>query len=50
MEREGWRVVRFWANQVIENPEGTWAEIEQILDDARSPNLSPYGAEEYKKT
>jgi very-short-patch-repair endonuclease len=44
MEREGWQVVRFWANQVVQNPEGTWAEIEQVID-ARppSPNLSPKG-------
>jgi very-short-patch-repair endonuclease len=22
MQREGWRVVRFWANEVVQNPEG----------------------------
>ncbi len=31
MEREGWRVLRFWANHVVENPEGIWAEIEQAV-------------------
>ena len=31
MEREGWRVVRFWANAVVQNPEGIWIEIEQVL-------------------
>ena len=32
MEREGWRVVRFWANEVVQNPEGIWAEIEQVVN------------------
>jgi very-short-patch-repair endonuclease len=39
MEREGWRVVRFWANQVVQNPEGIWAEIEQVID-GRPPHLT----------
>lgn len=40
MESEGWRVLRFWANHVVENPEGIWAEIEQAAS-APSPSLSP---------
>jgi len=35
----GWRVVRFWANEVVQNPEGIWAEIEQVVG-ARSPHLT----------
>jgi len=31
LEQEGCRVVRFWANRVVSDPEGTWAEIEQVL-------------------
>jgi very-short-patch-repair endonuclease len=31
LEQEGWRVVRFWANRVVNDPEWTWAEIEQVL-------------------
>jgi very-short-patch-repair endonuclease len=31
MEQQGWRVVRLAANYVVENPEGIWAEIEQVL-------------------
>ena len=31
MQREGWRVVRFWANEVVQNPEGIWAENEQVV-------------------
>ena len=31
MKQRGWRVVRFWANEVVKNPEGIWAEIERLL-------------------
>ena len=31
MEREGWRVIRFWANEVVQNAEGIWSAIEQVL-------------------
>jgi very-short-patch-repair endonuclease len=41
MEREGWRVLRFWANEVVANPEGIWLAIEQALNVTPSPNLSP---------
>jgi very-short-patch-repair endonuclease len=43
MESLGWRVVRFWANEVVANPEGIWAEIEQVTQApvAPSPSLSP---------
>ena len=37
MECRGWRVLRFWANHVVENPEGIWAEIALALDDGESP-------------
>jgi very-short-patch-repair endonuclease len=33
MEREGWRVLRFWANEVVQNPEGIWSAIEIALSD-----------------
>jgi len=45
MEREGWRVIRFWANEVVQNPEGIWASIEIALSNRSpatpSPSLSP---------
>ena len=45
IEREGWRVIRFWANEVVQNPEGIWAAIEIALSDRSpvtpSPSLSP---------
>jgi very-short-patch-repair endonuclease len=31
MEQLGWRVVRFWANEMVANPEGIWIEIEGHL-------------------
>jgi very-short-patch-repair endonuclease len=34
MEREGWRVVRFWASEVVENPEGIWSAIEIALNES----------------
>jgi len=37
MEREGWRVVRFAANEVVANREGIWAAIRLVLDSDRNP-------------
>jgi very-short-patch-repair endonuclease len=51
MESQGWRVVRFAANEVVENPEGTWAAIQNLIDDSASPPLlaSPAsGGEEHE--
>jgi very-short-patch-repair endonuclease len=31
MEREGWRVLRFWAIEVFESPEGIWIAIDAAL-------------------
>lgn len=31
LEAEGWRVVRFWNNEILENPEGVLARIETVL-------------------
>lgn len=33
MEQLGWRVVRFWANETVANPEGVWADIERVPGD-----------------
>src|SRR5258708_36354062 len=37
MEREGWRVLRFWANHVVQNPEGVSTEIALVLGDGGQP-------------
>ena len=34
MEQQGWRVVRFAANYVVENAEGIWTEIDRLLYDS----------------
>ena len=39
LQREGWRVVRFSAAEVVQNPEGVWAMIERLVPP--SPSLSP---------
>ena len=31
MEQAGWKVVRFAANYVLQNPEGIWMEIDRLL-------------------
>jgi very-short-patch-repair endonuclease len=37
MEREGWSVIRFAANEVCANREGIWAAIRLVLDPVRNP-------------
>jgi very-short-patch-repair endonuclease len=51
MERQGWRVVRFAANEVVENPEGIWVAIQNLINGSASPPLlasPPSGGEEYQ--
>ncbi|TAJ41553.1 MAG: endonuclease domain-containing protein [Reyranella sp.] len=43
MEREGWRVLRFWANHVVQNRDGVWAEIEQVISNPPHPTSPPRG-------
>ena len=38
MESQGWRVLRFWANEVVTNREGIWAAIDIALS-ASPPHL-----------
>ena len=50
MESLGWRVVRFAANEVVQNPEGIWAAIQSLIDDGALPPLPaspPSGGEEH---
>jgi very-short-patch-repair endonuclease len=49
MQNLGWRVIRFWANEVVANPEGLWAEIEQITRAPIPPHPAspPIGGEEH---
>jgi very-short-patch-repair endonuclease len=48
MEREGWHVVRFWANHVVENPDGIWEEIELALKQRPLTSPLPLRGEEHE--
>ena len=51
MESMGWRVVRFGANEVVQNPEGIWTAIQLLVSEgARPPLLAspPSGGEEHE--
>ena len=40
LESRGYRVIRFWNNDVLERTEGVVAEIEHVLGNMPSPNPS----------
>ena len=40
LEAQGWRVIRFWNNDVLQNLEGVVATIERALAEKPSPNPS----------
>jgi very-short-patch-repair endonuclease len=40
LEERGYRVIRFWNNDVLENVEGVLSVIEEALTDRPSPNPS----------
>jgi very-short-patch-repair endonuclease len=40
LEAQGYRVIRFWNNDVLERIEGVVIEIERVLADMPSPNPS----------
>jgi very-short-patch-repair endonuclease len=41
LEAQGYRVLRFWNNDVLQNPEGVVLAIERALADRPSPGPSP---------
>ena len=40
IEAEGYRVLRFWNNDVLGNPDGVWTKIDEALHD-RHPHPNP---------
>jgi very-short-patch-repair endonuclease len=40
IEAEGYRVLRFWNNEVLGNPDGVWSEIDRVLRE-RHPTPTP---------
>ena len=52
MEHLGWRVIRFAANEVVQNPEGIWSAIQLLISEGASPPLltsPPRGGEEHEE-
>jgi very-short-patch-repair endonuclease len=45
MAREGWRVLRFWASEVVANREGVAAEVTRVLAIPLTQPLPPRGEE-----
>jgi very-short-patch-repair endonuclease len=41
LERLGFRVLRFWNNEVLENSEGVYGMIQVALSDSPHPDLPP---------
>ena len=41
LEREGFRVLRFWNNEVLENTDGVVQEIEAALQTENTPHPNP---------
>jgi hypothetical protein len=51
MASQGWKVVRFGANEVVQNPEGIWSAIQLLISEGASPPLlasPPSGGEEHE--
>ena len=48
LEAAGWRVIRFWANEVVSNPEGIWEAISLALETPH-PSSPPAGERSMKE-
>jgi very-short-patch-repair endonuclease/urease accessory protein UreE len=45
LQHRGWRVLRFWNNEVLSNPEGVAHRISEVLTQAPPPQPSPASSE-----
>lgn len=45
IEGEGYRVIRFWNNEVLGNPEGVWTAVDAALQDRHPHPASPIEGE-----
>jgi len=45
LESEGYRVIRFWNNDVLGNPDGVWTAIETALHDYHPTPAPPHQGE-----
>jgi very-short-patch-repair endonuclease len=48
IQEEGYRVIRFWNNEVLGNPEGVWTVIDRALHDHHPHPASPIKGEEQR--
>jgi very-short-patch-repair endonuclease len=46
IEAEGYRVIRFWNNEVLGNPDGVWSVIDRVLHADHPHPASPIEGEE----
>ena len=42
IEAEGYRVIRFWNNDVLGNPDGVWSVIDRVLRDPHPHPTLPH--------
>ena len=47
LERQGFRVIRLWNIDVLQNVDGVWENIAAALAEAPHPNPPPQGGREY---
>ena len=45
IEQEGYRVIRFWNNEVLGNPDGVWSVIDAVLRGAHPTPAPPHQGE-----
>jgi very-short-patch-repair endonuclease len=45
LEEEGYRVIRFWNNEVLGNPDGVWSAIDAALRDGHPTPTPPHQGE-----
>jgi very-short-patch-repair endonuclease len=49
IEAQGYRVLRFWNNQVLGNIDGVLEEIRRVITTTPTPNPSPQGGGELRR-
>jgi very-short-patch-repair endonuclease len=47
IEAEGYRLIRFWNNDVLRNPDGVWTVIDRALPGGHPHPASPIKGEEF---
>jgi very-short-patch-repair endonuclease len=50
LSRKGWRVLRFWNNEILQNRAGVYQRIAQALEQSPHPNPPPLAGEGVSST